>query len=120
MNRIYFGDNLPILKSLPDESIDLIYIDPPFNTGKTQKQTRIKTVKSENGSRKGFQGNTYETIELGTKAYKDSFNSIGGDSIDPAIEKAYFNLAPDASIYFLENFLRPRVEEAYRLLKPHG
>ena len=36
MNQIFFGDNLPILKSLPDESIDLIYIDPPFNTGKVQ------------------------------------------------------------------------------------
>ena len=34
MNKIYFGDNLSILKTLQSESIDLIYIDPPFNTGK--------------------------------------------------------------------------------------
>ncbi|MEO8357426.1 MAG: DNA methyltransferase [Chloroflexota bacterium] len=120
MNRIYFGDNLPILKSLADESIDLIYIDPPFNTGKTQKHTRVKTVKSKDGSRIGFQGNTYETIELGTKAYQDSFNFLDGKSIDSDIEKAYQNLAPEASLYFLETFLRPRLEEAYRLLKPHG
>lgn len=120
MNRIYFGDNLPILKGLPSESIDLIYIDPPFNTGKVQKHTRIKTVKSKNGSRKGFQGNTYETVELGTKSYKDSFNFLDHASLDLTVAEAYRSLAPEASIYFLENFLRPRIEEAYRLLKPHG
>ncbi len=120
MNRIYFGDNLPILKSLPDESVDLIYIDPPFNTGKTQKHTRIKTVKSENGSRKGFQGNTYETVEVGTKAYQDSFDFLDHGSINPDVEKAYRTLAPEGSFYYIEEFLRPRIKEAYRLLKSHG
>jgi len=96
MNRIYFGDNLPILKSLPDESIDLIYIDPPFNTKKVQKRTTIKTVQDEKGDRKGFKGNTYRTIELGIKAYEDNFDS------------------------YIDGFLKPRIKEAYRLLKPHG
>jgi site-specific DNA-methyltransferase (adenine-specific) len=95
MNKIFFGDNLPILRELESESVDLIYIDPPFNTGKTQKRTTIKTVQSENGDRKGFQGKSYETTELGTKSYADSFDS-------------------------LVDFLRPRLVEAYRILKPHG
>lgn len=120
MNRIYFGDNLPILRSLADESVDLIYIDPPFNTGKTQKHTRIKTVKSKNGSRKGFQGNSYKTIEVGTKAYQDSFNLLDHDSVHPDLEKAYQTLAPEGSLYYIETFLKPRLKEAYRLLKPHG
>ena len=97
MNRIYFGDNLPILKGLPDESVDLIYIDPPFNTGKTQKHTRIKTIQSKNGSRKGFQGNTYETIEVGTKAYQDSFDFLDPDSVRSDVEKAYQTFAPEGS-----------------------
>jgi len=96
MNRIYFGDNLPVLRSLPDESVDLIYIDPPFNTKKVQKRTTIKTVQDEKGDRKGFKGNTYRTIELGIKAYQDNFDS------------------------YIDGFLRPRIKEAYRLLKPHG
>lgn len=120
MNSIYFGDNLPILKSLPDESIDLIYIDPPFNTGKTQKHTRIKTVQSKNGSRKGFKGNSYETIEVGTKAYQDSFDFLNSDAIHSDREKAYEFFAPEGSFYYIETFLRPRVIEAYRLLKSHG
>ena len=33
MNQLYYGDNLDILRTyIPDESVDLIYIDPPFNS----------------------------------------------------------------------------------------
>jgi len=64
-NKIYFGDNLSILKSLPTESIDLIYIDPPFNTGKSQSRTQIKTIADDDGDRVGFQGRSYKTITLG-------------------------------------------------------
>jgi len=120
MNRIFFGDNLPILKALPSESVDLIYIDPPFNTGKTQARKTIRTVKSENGDRKGFQGNTYQTIEVGTKAYQDSFDIDIDGSVPAEKKEAYKIVAPQSSIYFLEGFLRPRLEEARRLLKPHG
>ncbi len=41
-HRIYFGDNLPILREMPESRVDLIYIDLPFNTGRPQKRTRIK------------------------------------------------------------------------------
>ena len=95
MNQIYFGDNLPILQSLSNESIDLIYIDPPFNTGKKQQRTQIKTVRSENGDRVGFSGQRYETREMGTKGYQDFFDDY---------------LA----------FLEPRLTEVERLLAPHG
>ena len=54
MNKVIFGDNLEELKKIESESVDLIYIDPPFNTKKTQKSTRIKTVKDEGGDRVGF------------------------------------------------------------------
>jgi site-specific DNA-methyltransferase (adenine-specific) len=94
-NQIFFGDNLPILKKMESESVDLIYIDPPFNTKKTQKRTTLKTIRDDNGDRKGFKGNTYRTIELGTKEYEDSFDS-------------------------LVDFLRPRLIEAHRILASHG
>jgi DNA modification methylase len=66
IGKIYFGDNLPILETLASESIDLIYIDPPFNTGRTQGRTQIQTTRSENGDRTGFQDQRYQTIRLGT------------------------------------------------------
>jgi len=120
MNYIYFGDNLNILQKMPEESIDLIYIDPPFNTGKTQSRTRIRTVRDNNGDRKGFQGNTYQTTKVSTKAYQDSFNIETNGTLNPEVEKAYETIANQASVYFLEKFLRPRLQEAYRLLKPSG
>jgi site-specific DNA-methyltransferase (adenine-specific) len=92
---IYFGDNLPVLRSLESESVDLIYIDPPFNTGREQGRTQIQTQRSEQGDRTGFSGQRYQTIQLGTRRYADVFDDY---------------LA----------FLEPRLVEAYRLLKAHG
>jgi len=92
---IYFTDNLSVLQSLASESIDLIYIDPPFNTGKVQARTQIQTISNQSGDRTGFAGKRYETIKLGSKKYLDLFDDY---------------LA----------FLEPRLVEAHRLLKPSG
>ena len=98
-NRIYFGDNLPILQSLPTGSVDLIYIDPPYNTGKAQARTQIKTVRSENGDRTGFSGNRYETIKLGSKAYIDLFDDYLS-FLEPRLTEAHRLLSPTGSLYF--------------------
>lgn len=93
--RIHLADNLQVLRALPSGSVDLIYIDPPFNTGKTQQRTQIKTVATEDGDRTGFQGRRYKTIPVGSKAFVDTFDDY---------------LA----------FLEPRLREAHRVLAPHG
>jgi site-specific DNA-methyltransferase (adenine-specific) len=98
-NTIYFGDNLPILRSMASESVDLIYIDPPFNTGKVQARTQIKTVRAENGDRRGFSGRTYQTQEIGSKEYHDIFDDYQA-FIHPRLEEAYRILAPHGSLYF--------------------
>jgi site-specific DNA-methyltransferase (adenine-specific) len=93
--RVIQGDNLPILRSIPDESIGLIYIDPPFNTGKVQARTQIQVERDQQGDRVGFQGQRYKTEVLGEMGYLDKFDD------------------------FLA-FLYPRLVEAYRILAPHG
>lgn len=95
MNQVILGNNLDVLPTLADESIDLIYIDPPFNTGKTQQHTRMRTIPHEQGDRVGFQGKRYQTVKLGQKSYNDQFED-------------------------LPQFLKPRLEHAHRLLKPSG
>jgi site-specific DNA-methyltransferase (adenine-specific) len=55
-NTVYLGDNLAILQSIPTESIDLIYIDPPFNTGRSQKRSKETTRRNDEGDRVGFKG----------------------------------------------------------------
>jgi site-specific DNA-methyltransferase (adenine-specific) len=99
MNHIYFGDNLPLLRSLPSESVALIYIDPPFNTGKTQARTRLKTVRSENGDRTGFQGQRYQTVRLGQRAFSDVFDDFLA-FLQPRLEEAKRLLTPKGSLYF--------------------
>ena len=94
-NYIYFGDNLPILESLPAESVDLIYIDPPFNTGKVQARRQLRTTRDANCDRVGFGDQHYKTEVLSEQRYGDVFSDY-------------------------EAFLEPRLRQAYRLLKPHG
>lgn len=99
INRIYLGDNLPILKNMEASSVDLIYIDPPFNTGKVQDRTQIKTVRSECGDRTGFQGRRYETVKVGTRAFADLFDDYLA-FLEPRLHEAYRVLAPHGSLYF--------------------
>ena len=98
-NRIYFGDNLPILRNMPEECVDLIYIDPPFNTGKVQGRTQIRTVRSEGGDRTGFGGQRYETIKIGKKSYTDLFDDYLA-FLEPRLNEARPVLAPHGSLYF--------------------
>lgn len=99
MHRIYFGDNLAILKALPSESIQLIYIDPPFNTGKQQSRTQMKTVRDDDGDRTGFKGERYKTVKLESRGYADSFDNFL-DFIKPRLEEAHRLLTSNGSIYF--------------------
>ncbi len=99
MNRIYFGDNLPILQSLASESVELIYIDPPFNTGRAQSRAQLKTVRDENGDRTGFKGQRYKTVQLGERSFSDAFPDFL-DFLRPRLVEAKRVLAANGSIYF--------------------
>ena len=95
VNSVYFGENLPILKTIPDSSIQLIYIDPPFNTGREQQRSKITTKRSDSGDRIGFKGERYETVKSTILSYDDQFANYW-------------------------EFLEPRLEEAFRVLKQTG
>ena len=100
MGKIIFGDNLPILTEWDSENIDLIYIDPPFNTGKRQDRKRIKTIRDEkHGDRTGFKGQRYRTLDLGTSGYDDDFDNFI-DFISPRLVEAYRILTPTGSLFF--------------------
>jgi site-specific DNA-methyltransferase (adenine-specific) len=99
MNQVFFGDNLPVLKTLTDGSVNLVYIDPPFNTGKVQARNSIRTVQSDQGDRTGFQGKKYETVTLGSKQYGDVFDDYAAFII-PRMEEACRVLAPNGTLYF--------------------
>jgi site-specific DNA-methyltransferase (adenine-specific) len=99
MNYIYFGDNLPLLQSLAAGSADLIYIDPPFNTGRTQTRVQLRTNRSPDGDRTGFGGQRYKTVRVAAKAFADVFDDYEA-FLAPRLREAHRLLAPDGSLYF--------------------
>jgi site-specific DNA-methyltransferase (adenine-specific) len=99
VGRIVLADNLVVLGSLPDDSVDLVYIDPPFNTGKRQTLRRLRTVRDpEGGDRTGFGGRRYRTIELGAQSYLDVHDSYL-DFLEPRLAEIRRVLRPTGSLY---------------------
>lgn len=93
-NLVLQGDNLAHLAQMPDASVQLIYIDPPFNTGRQQARATHKSVASTAG-RLGFQGRRYEQVVERVLSYDDEFADYWA-------------------------FLEPRLEQAWRLLDATG
>jgi site-specific DNA-methyltransferase (adenine-specific) len=92
---ILHGDNLPLMGELDSESVQLVYMDPPFNTGRAQERQTMRVVLAEDGDRTGFGGRRYRSELLERSSYRDSFDDY---------------LA----------FLEPRLREVRRLLQPAG
>ena len=81
--------------TIPEASVQLIYIDPPFNTGREQQRSKITTKRNDSGDRIGFKGERYETVKSTILSYDDQFANYW-------------------------EFLEPRLEEAFRVLKQTG
>jgi site-specific DNA-methyltransferase (adenine-specific) len=92
---VVHADNLAVLTTLPSDAFQLIYIDPPFNTGKKQRRQPLTTQHSTTGNRIGFQGKTYDAVRGELRSYNDAFDDYW-------------------------EFLEPRLEQAWRVLKPSG
>ena len=102
-NQVVLGDNLEVLRGIPDEVINLIYIDPPFNTGRVQKRQALKTVKSVGGSRVGFKGASYETVKGKITSYDDSFEDYW-EFLEPRLEEAWRVLTANGTLYLHLDF----------------
>ncbi|MEA2752282.1 MAG: hypothetical protein QOI41_6425 [Myxococcales bacterium] len=100
LRKIILGDNLEALATLPDAFASVIYVDPPFNTGKVQKRNRIKTTATTDptsaGDRGGFGGRRYDVERVASSGtYADSYEDF-------------------------EAFLMPRIEASLRCLTKNG
>ena len=90
---------MELMSRLQEGAYRLIYIDPPFNTGRKQTRTRLRTVRDEEGDRTGFKGQRYRSERLGESAYDDKFDDFLG-FIVPRLERAYELLTADGSLFF--------------------
>jgi len=94
-DTVVLGDNLEVVSGLPDGSFRLIYLDPPFNTGRTQRHRAVDTIRDAEGDRTGYGGERYRTVVRTLYAYDDRFEDYWA-------------------------FLEPRLAEAWRLLDARG
>ena len=98
MGQILLGDNLEILRGLPDGFARLIYIDPPFNTGTEQRRERLATVRDAAGDRTGFSGQRYRSVRLGSQSFADQFDDYLA-FLEPRLREARRILAADGSFF---------------------
>ena len=94
-DTVVLGDNLEVARALPDGSFRLIYLDPPFNTGRTQRHRAVDTIRDPQGDRTGYGGERYRTVVRTLYGYDDRFEDYWA-------------------------FLEPRLAEAWRLLDDRG
>ncbi len=102
--EIHEGDNLEVVRGLPDGSFTLIYLDPPFNTGRVQERAletaRAPQEEREAASviRRGFHGREYERIRGDLRGYDDRFDDYWG-FLEPRLLEAWRLLADDGTLY---------------------
>jgi site-specific DNA-methyltransferase (adenine-specific) len=89
------GDCADVLGRLPSGAFDLVYLDPPFNTGRPRERRTLRTTADPGGDRTGFGGRRYRTEVLAERAFADAFDDYLG-------------------------FLGPRLLAAFALLAEHG
>jgi DNA modification methylase len=95
---ILLGDNLPLLREVEDGSVQMVYADPPFNTGRTQARKTLATVAAADGDRTGFGGRRYATTLLSESSYRDAFDDYLG-FLEPRLQEIRRVLAPEGTLY---------------------
>jgi site-specific DNA-methyltransferase (adenine-specific) len=98
-DQILLGENLELLADFADASFQLVYIDPPFNTGKRQERRTLQAVSDPGGDRTGFQGRRYRTELLERSSYRDCFDDYLA-FLAPRLEQAHRLLAAEGTLYF--------------------
>ncbi len=127
-NRILLGDNLELMARMEAGSFQLIYADPPFNTGRQQSRKRVRTVADEGGDRTGFGGRRYRTeavepegegtaagSEIGEAASGSESGTVATGTGTVASGSSYADSFDDFTA-----FLAPRLEQIHRLLNETG
>jgi site-specific DNA-methyltransferase (adenine-specific) len=98
VESIQHGDNLPLMRALPDGVAQLVYMDPPFNTGRSQERRTTRAVADEAGPH-AFRDRRYRTELLERSSYRDTFDDYLG-FLEPRLVEARRLLDPTGTLYF--------------------
>jgi site-specific DNA-methyltransferase (adenine-specific) len=98
-DEILLGDNLELLPRFAAGSFQLIYIDPPFNTGKVQTRKTLRVLADGEGDRIGFHGRRYASELLSQSSYRDLFDDYLA-FLTPRLVEAHRLLGREGTLYF--------------------
>jgi site-specific DNA-methyltransferase (adenine-specific) len=93
------GDNAMVMDRLPNGRFDVVYMDPPFNTGRAQARHTLSVAADADGDRLGFGGRRYSSRLLQTLSYDDAFADYLG-FLEPRLTAARRLLAAHGTLYF--------------------
>lgn len=121
--RIHHGDNLQVARTLPDAAFTLVYLDPPFNTGRSRHRAVESAVRAHDAAggdpaldgepgpatpdvmssargevKRGFRGTSYQRLRGDLRAYDDRFDDYWG-FLEPRLAEAWRLLADDGTLY---------------------
>ena len=97
-SRVIQGDNLAVVADLPGGAFTVVYLDPPFNTGRSQARQATTSVRSATGTITGFKGQQYERIRGDLMSYDDRFEDYWS-FLEPRLAEAWRLLADDGTLY---------------------
>src|SRR5689334_472463 len=118
MNKLYFGDNLPILREhIADESVDLIYLDPPFNSNATYNVLFAEKSGEKSAAQIAAFTDTWHWSKDSEDAYSDIV--LNGGKLGELLSSLRTFLGTNDMMAYIV-MMAVRLAELHRVLKPTG
>jgi Adenine specific DNA methylase Mod len=119
MNKLYYGDNLTVLKNtIDDESVDLIYLDPPFNSQASYNVLFRSTSGEKSQAQIEAFGDTWHWGDEAELAFDGVMSSQNADATEMLRAMRAFLKENDMMAYL--SMMAVRLLELHRVLKPTG
>src|SRR5882672_6438968 len=117
MNTLYYGDNLDVLRlHVKDESVDLIYLDPPFNSNQD-----YNVLFAEHGTKAAAQIKAFEdTWEWNVDAERSYVETVEGGGRVSEVLQAFRTFLGDSDMMAYLAMMAPRLVQLRRVLMPTG
>ena len=118
-NKLYFGDNLDILREhVPDESVDLVYLDPPFNSNATYNVLFKEASGEGSAAQIHAFDDTWHWNQESERAYREVVTD-GPKKLADLLQAMLSFLGRNDMMAYL-TMMSPRMVELHRVLKPTG
>ncbi|MCA0290505.1 MAG: restriction endonuclease [Actinobacteria bacterium] len=122
LNKLYYGDNLQVLReSIPDDSVDLVYLDPPFNSNRNYNVIFGKHLKQADGAAAQIEafGDTWAWTTSTDQQYQELISGALPNRVADALVAMRTLLTENDAMAYLVN-MAPRLVELHRTLKETG